>query len=573
MLPTATRSVVYSTNGMVALTQPLATDAGLKVLAAGGNCVDAAVAVLAALCVTEPGSTGVGGDCFALYYNSELGKVEGLNGCGRAPSAVDVDEVRALVAHTATPKRIPIELVHAVTVPGAIAGWVDAVTKWGLGEVLMAQILQPAIDLAERGFPVLRISSVMWKQAEGKILAANPDDRKGAPLLADGRAPDEGEVVQNQLLADTLRLVAQHGKSGFYEGAVADAIVSELAARGGVLSHADLSSHTLTFVDPICVAYKGKHVWEIPPNGQGLVALLAMGFIRELELEGRVDFGLLEHNSAEYLHVLIESLKLAFLDLDTHVLDPTFGAVPTSELLGQKYLAARVQLFKADRVLGRDELAEQVPNPQFKSDTVYFTVADGSGSACLFINSVYELFGLAIIPKGTGFCLQNRGCNFNLTDGLRNCLAPGKRPYHTIIPGMITEESSGSLFCSFGNMGGYMQPAGHVQHVLNMLQYGMSPQQSVDAPRFCLVSHTKQRHLDSGQGADGPVLTPITVVAVEETMPAETVEGLRRLGHEVKVVGGDARMLFGRAQIIQRTGAVWAGGSDVRGDGAAVPFV
>ncbi|ODQ80701.1 hypothetical protein BABINDRAFT_160934 [Babjeviella inositovora NRRL Y-12698] len=570
----STRSTVYSTKGIVSSTQPLANAAGLKILEKGGNCVDACVAISAALCVTEPPSTGIGGDCFALYYNARSKTVEGINGTGRAAKKVTVDMVRKSGIEG---PRMPATSIYTVNVPGAIAGWVDSIEKWGSGKVSLAEILQPAIDLAETGFPVSKTAASIWQNCVPKILKSNPDERQGFPLLVNGLAPKEGEFVQNKLLAQTFRDVAEQGKDGFYKGRNADLIIKEVQKRGGVMELLDLSSHTSTFVQPIKQEIFGKNIWEIPPNGQGLVALLALGLVKALEKSGRVNLFELKHNSPEYIHLLIEALKISFYDSDEYVTDPEFYDLPLEALLSPKYLDERAKLFSADRLIDLSNFTHGIPDPMFKSDTVYFTVSDSNGDACSFINSVYEGFGSAIIPEGTGYALHNRGANFNLTAGSKNCLEGGKRPYHTIIPAMITDASSNELYASFGNMGGYMQATGHVQHVLNMLLFGFNPQESVDSPRICLCAHPDQTSLDRGKGPDGPVSTPVTLVAVEEGMPQETIDGLKALGHEVKVYPYNNRGLFGRAQIIRNESKngqlIYAGGSDNRGDGAAVPFV
>lgn len=568
------RSTVYSTKGVVASSQPAATAAGVKILELGGNCVDAAIAVSACLCVLEPASTGIGGDCFALYYEQKSNKVHGLNGSGRSASSATVDATLESLKNKDA-LRIPWNSIHAVTVPGAIAGWIDSIEAWGSGKVGLDQILAPAIDLAKNGFVVHEVSANIWKLCESKLKLQNPNLKANPFLNENGQAPKEGDLFFNPGIASVLELVVKHGKKGFYEGSVAEAVIKTTSSRGHNLSLEDLKSHTSSIVEPISIDFEKHRVWEIAPNGQGLVALLALGMLQELQNEGVVDIYSHKVNSVEYLHLLIELCKLGFYDSDEYVSDPDFGEAPLSDLLHKSYLQERSHLYSASKILDSETITHGVPNPINKSDTVYFTVADKNGDACSFINSVYEGFGSAVVVPEFGFCLQNRGANFNLTKGSKNALEGGKRPYHTIIPSMITNVNDNSLYAAFGNMGGYMQPVGHVQHVLNMTVFGMTPQQLVDTPRFCLCSDPTG--LDRGRGADGPVSTPVTVVALEDGIPEEVAEGLRKLGHTVKLVSGNGRGLFGRAQIIKNIGKdgkiVYAAGSDPRGDGAAVPII
>lgn len=567
------RSTVYSHKGMVASTQPLANSAGLKILDKGGNSVDAAIAVSAALCVTEPGSTGIGGDSFALFHSK--GKVFGLNGCGRAAKNVTPQDVWDEHNNGKPMSRIPYTSVFSVTVPGAISGWYQAYSNWGSGKVTFKDILQPAITLARDGFPVSELSALSWRNSVPKLKSQNKDVAENPFVLEGGRGPEEGEFVKNLPFAKCLELIAEDGEKAFYEGPIAEAIVETTSKRNHKLTLDDLKNHTSTVVAPIKLNFQDHSVWEIPPNGHGLVALLALGLIQELHNEGKINLYELKHNSAEYLHVLIEACKLGFHDSDEYVTDPTFRDIPIKDLLHHQYLKTRARLFDPRKIINGETMTHGVPDPKYKSDTVYFSVTDSNGDACSFINSVYEGFGSGILVEKFGFCLQNRGCNFNLTPGLSNCLEGGKRPYHTIIPGMITNKDN-SLYAAFGNMGGFAQPVCHVQHVLNMIVFGMTPQQLLDSPRFSLDSdhdHAKDR----GRGADGPVRTPITVVKIEDGVGEEVVNELRALGHTVDVVSGYSRQIVGRGQIIKNESKngqlIYAGGSDMRGDGAAVPFV
>ncbi|CAK9441268.1 uncharacterized protein LODBEIA_P51370 [Lodderomyces beijingensis] len=578
------RSTVYSHKGMVASTQPLANSVGLKILNMGGNCVDAAIAVSAALCVSEPASTGIGGDCFALYFKLDdkqknkaagSGKVLGLNGCGRAAKAVTPQDVWNEHNDGHPMSRIPYTSAFSVTVPGAIAGWYDAFETWGSGNVSFADILQPAVTLAEEGFPVSELSAKAWRNSIAKLKKQNPDAKVNPFILEGERGPNEGEFVKNLPVAECLKLISREGKKAFYEGPVAEAILETTSKRNHKLAKEDFKNHTSTIVEPIKLDFQDHKVWEIPPNGHGLVALLALGLIQELHNEGKINLRELKHNSPEYLHVLIEACKLGFHDSDEYVTDPTFKELPVTALLHPHYLKTRAKHFDKSKIIDGETMTHGVPDPKYKSDTVYFSVTDSNGEACSFINSVYEGFGSGILVEKYGFCLHNRGSNFNLTPGLSNCLEGGKRPYHTIIPGMITNKDD-SLYAAFGNMGGFAQPVCHVQHVLNMVVFGMTPQQSLDSPRFVLNSDNDNPK-DRGRGADGPVRTPVTIVQIEEGVGEETIQQLKHLGHTVEVLKGYARQTVGRGQIIRKESCgeqlVFAGGSDMRGDGAAVPFV
>lgn len=532
--------------------------------------MDAAIAVSAALCVTEPASTGIGGDCFALYFRSEDGKtgeVLGLNGSGRSAKELTKQDVYDLYGDV---KRIPSDSPLAVTVPGAIAGWADAYEKWGSKVVTFLQILQPAIELAECGFPLAEISSNLWKGSEDKLLKQNPNIDH--PFIINGKAPAEGDLVYNKPVAETLKLIAEGGKDAFYQGPVAQAIVDTVTDRKHKLSLDDLRNHQSELVQPIRYNFQGKDVWEIPPNGHGLVALLALGIIQELHNSEVIDLYKLEHNSVQYLHLVSEATKIAFYDSDEYVTDS--DKIPIAELLLSEYLVARAKLFDQNSVIDGHTMKHGVPDPKYKSDTVYLTVSDSNGEACSFINSVFAGFGTGIVVKNHGFCLQNRGSAFNLIPGASNSLEGGRRPYHTIIPGMITNED-GSLYASFGNMGGYGQPSSHVQHVLNLIVFKMTPQQLVDSPRFVLGPTDPST--DRGRGANGPVSTPITILHLEDGISEQVVAGLASLGHATNTVHGYERSTFGRAQIIKKESRgdrfVYSGGSDLRGDGASVAIV
>lgn len=587
------RSTVYSTSGMVSSTQPLANSAGIRILEKGGNCVEACVAISACLSILEPASTGIGGDCFALFFKESDKKVYGMNGTGRSASKLNVSWLKENHPdHILDNHRFKPDSVFKVTVPGAIAGWFDAIEKWGSGKVSFAEVLEPAIELAEKGFPVSQISSKLWADSQAKLLKENAKDKNLETFLPNeniSKAPHKGQFMKNVDVAKTLKIIAANGKDGFYKGEVAKAIVDELNKRGHVLSTSDLENHKSTFVEPINYEFLNHKLWEIPPNGSGIIALMTLGLIKNLEKSGEIELKDLKHNSIEYLHTIIECLKISFKESEEYVNDYDHykkktgidqnNVVPV--VLGDEYLSGRAKEFKKDKVIENGKLV--VPNPMFKSDTVYFNATDSEGNACSFINSVYENFGSGIIVPDYGFALQNRGGNFSLNPAAKNCLEGGKRPYHTIIPGMITysgaELPNEELYATYGIMGGYNQPQAHVQVYLNMLLFGMDPQEALDSPRISMFAHPEKKHTDKGFGADGPASNDITCIGVEDGIDPAVIQGLEKLGHVVKVISGNDRKLMGRGQIIRKESKpednflVYSAGSDLRGDGASVPLI
>lgn len=562
------RSVVHSAKGIAASTQPLASAAAVRILEKGGNAAMAAVAMAAAMSVSEPMMTGLGGDAFALLYDAKSKTVRGVNGCGKAPKNGSIDAIRQSGVKG---PRLPSDSVHSVTVPAAVATWVEVVEKWGNGKLTMAEILEPAIQLAEQGTPISSITRAMWKHGVARLKKNSPN---GGELLVDGeRAPAEGEIFVNKNMAETLKRIAKYGKDGYYKGPTADAIVEVIKERGGLMTHEDLADVEVLFCDPIYADIdEDIRLHELPPNNQGLVALIAIGTINELERQGKISRKSLEHNSVEYLHLLAETLKFAFKDGEEYITDIGKLDYDPQDFMDPAYLKTRASLFSPDKV--NKDFDYGVLDPTRKSDTSYFTVSDSEGNACSFIASLYLTFGSAMVPKGTGFALHCRGSNFNLTPGTRNCYEAGKRPYHTIIPAMITNRKDDSLYCSYGVMGGFMQPQGHVQVALNMKLFGMNPQEALDAPRLCLYADPAGP--DSGLGADSPVSTPETILGLEEGISENVAEGLRKLGHKVKIVTGAERGLFGRGQVIAASKdssgrLLWSAGSDLRGDGHAQP--
>ncbi|MFW6116053.1 MAG: gamma-glutamyltransferase, partial [Chloroflexota bacterium] len=425
---------------MVATSQPLAAQAGLQTLRNGGNAFDAAVTAAATLNVVEPMSTGIGGDCFALLYLGDSGEIRALNGSGRAPQGLDVSVFQERGLHA-----VPATGMLPVTVPGTVDGWAALLDAHG--SISLADALAPAIHYAEEGYRVTNVIAADWAHFAPK-LRATPDAARH--YLVDGqRAPRAGEIFRLPALARSLRKIAEGGRDVFYEGEIAEAIVEFSNRNGGFLSLSDFASHTSTWADPISTDYRGYRVYECPPNGQGLAALLALNVFEGFSPDG------LGIYSAERLHLLIESMKLGFADAFTYVADRELADIPVAQLLSDDYAAERRAMIRPDRAM------EHVPPGQPTGrDTVYLTVADSHGNACSFINSLYYGFGSGMVAGDTGICLQNRGACFVLDPAHRNCWAPGKRPYHTIIPSLITRD--GTLKASYGVMGGFMQPQGHL---------------------------------------------------------------------------------------------------------------
>jgi gamma-glutamyltranspeptidase/glutathione hydrolase len=533
------RAPVLGRDGMVATSQPLAVAAGLEILSQGGNAADAAVATAAALNVTEPTSTGIGGDAFALYFQAESGQVTALNASGRAPQALTLERLEKEGLADELPPFHP----YTITVPGACSGWCELVARHG--QLSLAEVLAPAIRLAEGGFPVAPVTAHFWQRGAERQLRHAPN---GEELTIGGRAPRAGELFRNPGLVRTFRAVAEGGKGVFYQGEIAEAIASVVQAAGGCLTVADLAAHQATWDEPISTTYRDHRIWECPPNGQGLTALLALNI-----LEG-FDIAMLEPLSVQRLHLQIEALRLAFADTRWHVSDPAFGEIPLDALLSKEYAAERRNSIDPEQA----GLEQQRGTPVNASDTVYLSVVDGEGNACSFINSNYMGFGTGIVPRGWGFTLQNRGHNFSLDRDHPNALEPGKRPYHTIIPSLITRQRQGEreeLFACFGVMGGFMQPQGHLQVASGLIDDQLDPQSALDRPRFCI---------ESGEAGGR--------VALEAGIADSVVAGLAAMGHPLHVVDGYARAVFGRGQIILRAaenGVLW-GGSDPRADGCAM---
>lgn len=524
--PRATRSVVHAPNGMVATSQPLAATAGLRILLQGGNAFDAAVATAAALVVVEPMQTGLGGDMFALVYSQKHKKVEALNGSGRAPYKATRDYYLSR-GFTAMPERG----IFSITTPGTVDGWAEILEKHGT--MTFAQVLQPAIEYAEQGFPVSEIISTQWKREES-LLKQNKEAEE--TYLINGKAPKEGEVFKQPRLAATLRAIAEGGRDAFYRGDIARKIADYVQQEGGLLTFDDLAAHTSTWVEPIYTDYKGHRVYQLPPNGQGVVTLNLLNILENFDISS------LEHNSAEYAHLVAEATKLAYADRDRYIADPDFAPVPVEHMLSKEY--ARQQ----GRKINMHTAAKDVgPGLEVKSDTVYLTVVDKDRNVISFINSIFDAFGSGIVAGDTGIALQNRGNGFSLEEGHLNTLEPGKRPFHTIIPAMVFKNNKPYL--SFGVMGGDMQPQGQVQVLLNLLEHGMNIQEAGEAPRL--------RYLNNE-------------VALESEFSDKVHFELMKKGHKVismtDVFGGFQGIL------IDPESGMLQGGSDPRKDGCAIGY-
>ncbi len=545
------RSNVMATRGMVATSQPLAAQAGLEVLKAGGNAADAAVATAAMLNVVEPVSTGIGGDCFVLYWDARAKQVTALNGSGRAPAAASIDELRRMGY-----RRMPTYTGHTVSVPGAVAAWSDLLERHG--RMGLAEVLRPAIETAERGYPVTEWIAAAWARQVKKLLRApdwesgdrdnGPPQPSGHELLIEGRAPRPGEVIRLPTLAETLRGIAAEGKDYIYRGEFARRLSEHVQRYGGWITPADMAAHTSTWEEPITADYRGVTLYECPPNGQGLAAILAVNLA--------AGFDLATMEEADRLHVMIECMRLAFADARRWVSDPQKTAIPLARLCSRAYAETRRRRIDLRRA------ARSVPPGDLPAgtDTAYLSVVDGEGNACSFIGSLYMGTGTGLVVPGTGVSLQNRAALFSLDPDHPNALAPHKRPYHTIIPALTTRQ--GELHACFGVMGGYMQPQGHFQVLVNLVDLGMSPQQALDVPRWMLSGP------HSGLGAQEPG----GLVLVEEGWSFATLAELARRGHRLAPVDGFGRAVFGGGQIILRdpeTG-VLIGGSDPRKDGCAV---
>jgi gamma-glutamyltranspeptidase/glutathione hydrolase len=523
------RSPVMAVNGVVATSQPLAAQAGLSMLQRGGSAVDAALATAIALTVVEPTSNGIGSDVFALVWDGSA--LHGLNGSGRAPAAATVDAVRA-AGHAEMPNRG----WWPVTVPGGPRAWADLHARFG--KLPFATLFEPAIGYARRGYPVSPTISRLWDTAAtttyGPLVGPEFEPWRETFTFG-GRPPAAGERWSSEGHASTLEWIAASEARAFYEGELARAIADFAAETGGPLTVGDLAAHTSSWVEPIRTGYRGYGVCEIPPNGQGIAALIALNIVEGFRMAD------MPRESVESYHAQIEALKLSLTDARAYVADMDHVEVPARGLLDKAYASQR-QVLIGQRAL------EPVAGRPKAGGTVYLCAADADGMMVSYIQSNYQGFGSGVVVPGTGIALHNRGYGFTLRDGHPNQLAPGKRPFHTIIPGFLMR--AGQPIGPFGVMGGFMQAQGHLQVIVNTVDYGMNPQAALDAPRW---------RWDGGKA-----------ITVEPTASSAIVEGLRARGHEVTVATDQA---FGRGQIIWRlSGGGYVAGSDRRADGCAVGY-
>ncbi len=527
----AQRSVMMGKQGMVAASQPLATLAGYKILLKGGNAVDAAVAMVSTLSVVEPYNVGLGGDSFALIFLAGQKKPIGMNASGRAPYLATIDTYKERGLH-----EIPERGILSVTIPGALHGWAEALKRYGT--MSLPLVLEDAIRIAEEGFPVTEVIAGEWKEAEELLLLS---DSSTKTFLIDGKAPRPGQVFINGDLAKTYQEIAQAGVRAFYEGRIRDAIVSASESSGGLLFHRDFNDHKTTWVEPISTEYRGYTVYELPPNGQGVTALEMLNVLEGYDIKN------LRHNSPQYLHFLIEAKKAAFYDRDRFITDPGFENIPMDRFLSKEYARKIRQKIRMDKASDPSLFAV----PERGSETVYLTAVDQNGNAVSFISSLFMAFGSGMVVGGTGIALQNRGKSFSLDPKHKNRIEPHKRPLHTIIPGMLFKD--GQFLMSFGVMGADMQPQGHVQFLVNLIDFGMNLQEAMDAPRA--------RHLKNME------------VYLEDGIPDETASALAGKGHKIvkkfsplNQVGG------GQAIYLDRKENVLLGASDRRKDGCAIGY-
>lgn len=544
----AGKSVVYAPNAAAATSQPLATTTALSVMQRGGNAIDAAVAAAAVLGVVEPMMVGIGGDMFAIVWSAKEKRLIGLNASGRAGSKMTREELLKRAASAPQrgngggAPRIP-RGAESVTVPSGVAGWDMLLKKYGT--MTLAKALQPAIDYAENGFVVTPVIAEDW--AGGRNLLARDEGAKTSLLLPNGQAPKAGEFFRNPDLAASMRMIAKDGPATLYGGALGKKIVDHLAKMGGFLTLDDMKNNQPNWVTPISTTFKGYRIWELPPNNQGIATLEMLRILDPYDLKT------MGHNSAAYLHHLIEAKKLAYADLTQYVGDADHLKLTPAQMLADPFINQRRSQLDPQKAKTQVQ-----PGPErIQSETIYLTVADKEGNMVSFINSNFDEFGSGIVVPGTGFPLHDRGLGFTLTEGLPNTVAPGKRPFHTLIPGFITKPGGANAadgagdepYMSFGLMGGAMQAQGHAQFIINHLVFGMDVQAAQDVGRF--------RH-ESGLR-----------VIVESVIPQSVVDQLKAMGHEVAYSG---YAQFGGSQAIIKLAKGYAAGSDPRKDGHAAGY-
>lgn len=535
----ATRSTVMAQNGMVATSHPLATQIGLDILKKGGNAIDAAIAANAALGLMEPTGNGIGGDLFAIIWDAKSEQLYGLNASGRSPLALTLEEFKKRGL-----EHIPALGPLPVSVPGAVDGWFELHGKFG--NLPMEDLLAPAIEYANNGFPLTQLISWYMQQSVPRY------EERGFPNIREtyieqngGKLPSEGEIYKNPFLANTLNEIARGGRDAFYKGKISETIARFIQAQGGFLSEKDLANHKSEWITPVSVNYRGYDVWELPPNGQGIAALQMLQI-----LEG-YDFSKIDFGSAEHLHLFTEAKKLAFEDRAKYYADQDFVKVPVQTLLSDAYAESR-------RTLIGDKAAQYKAGEISAGETIYMTAADRFGNMISLIQSNYRGMGSGMVPPGLGFMLQDRGELFSLKEGQANTYEPGKRPFHTIIPAFITKD--GKPWVSFGVMGGDFQPQGHTQIVMNLIDFGMDLQEAGDAPRWDHTGGSSPTGEDRGRGA----------VRIESGIPYKTVRGLMDKGHRVHF----ARGVYGGYQAIMwdDVNKVYQGASESRKDGQAAGY-
>ena len=534
----ATRSEVIAPHGMVASSQPLATQIGVDILKAGGSAVDAAIAVNAALGLMEPTGNGMGGDLFAIVWDAKTKKLHGYNGSGRSPKSLSLQWFKDN-GHSSIPSWGPLP----VTVPGAVDGWFALHERFG--KLPMKTVLAPAIGYAREGFPLTEVIAYYWDRSVAR-LSQYPGFSE--QFTINGKAPAKGEMWRSPNLAKTLETIANGGRDAFYKGDIARTIGTYMKANGGFLSYEDMAAHKGEWVEPASVNYRGVDVWELPPNGQGIAALQMLNI-----LEG-YDFSKITFGSAEHIHLFTEAKKLAFEDRAKFYADPAFSKTPIKQLLSKEYADQRRMLISPDKAMRKVEAGDVHPG----TDTIYLTTADKDGNMVSLIQSNYRGMGSGMTPPGLGFILQDRGEMFVLKEGHANSFEPGKRPFHTIIPAFATK--NGEPWLSFGLMGGDMQPQGHVQVIMNLVDFGMNLQEAGDAPRI-------QHEGSTSPEAQATPMSDGGLLDLETGFDYATVRELMRKGHRVQYADGQ----YGGYQAIERDAknGVWIGASESRKDGQA----
>ena len=541
-MPWTTRSEVVAQHGMVCSSHPLAAQVGIDILKKGGTAVDAAIAVNACLGLMEPTGSGVGGDLFAIVWDAKTQRLYGLNASGPAPKSISI---KALKARGIT--KIPSYGPLPVSVPGCVDGWFELNKRFG--KLPISELLQPAIDYANNGFPLTEVIAPGIQRTVARFASQYPNIKE--TYTPNGEQWKKGDIYRNPMLAKTLQLIAEKGRDEFYKGSIAATISSFIQSQGGYLNVEDFATYASEWVEPVSTNYRGYDVWELPPNGQGIATLQMLNILEHYDMQ-KYGFG-----SAEHIHYFVEAKKLAFEDRAKYYADPRFSKVPVKELISKEYAMERLKAIN-------DQRASQRPQPGVIADTnntIYLTVADKDGNMVSFIQSNFRGMGSGMVPPGLGFMLQDRGELFSLDENHANALQPGKRPFHTIIPAFVTKD--GKPFLSFGVMGGDFQPLGHVQILLDIIDFGMNVQEAGDAPRIDHSGSTSP--VGEVQAADGGQ------VILENGFPAESIRRLLQMGHNVSYGFGES---FGGYQAIKYDPAtkVYYGASESRKDGCAIGY-